>query len=196
MGSARFWSPALLLLLLLLVILVALPSAAFAQIGAAQTPAGTDTQYQALSTSTSTFTLTAKEKLVIQLVNKQRASRGLAPVRFHVALVKAARAHSAEMVHRRYFSHNSYSGASFSSRLIYYGYKRTGYSSWSAGECIAWGQGLLGTPQAIVSAWMHSSSHRAIILTARFRDVGVGVHSGSYMGGAFFFTLDFGRRSR
>jgi uncharacterized protein YkwD len=195
MKRAHVWSPALLLPLLL-VLFAGLPSLACAQIGAAQTPTGTDVQYRALSTSTSTFTLTAKERLVIQLVNKQRTSRGLAPVRAHVALVKAARGHSAEMVHKRYFSHDSYNGTAFSSRLTYYGYKRTGYSSWSVGECIAWGQGLLGTPQAIVSAWMHSQSHRAIILTARFRDVGVGVHSGSYMGGAYFFTLDFGRRSK
>src|SRR5512139_2514731 len=98
MTRARFWSPALLLPLLLALFAV-LPAAALGQIGAAQTPTGTDVQYRALTTSTSTFTLSAKEKLVIQLVNKQRASRGLAPVRAHVALVKAARAHSAEMVH-------------------------------------------------------------------------------------------------
>jgi uncharacterized protein YkwD len=195
MTRARFWSPALLLPLFL-ALFAALPSAALAQIGAAQTSTGTDVQYRALSTSTSTFTLTTKEQLVIQLVNKQRTSRGLASLRANVALVKAARGHSAEMVHKRYFNHDSYNGTAFSSRLISYGYKRAGYSSWSVGECIAWGQGLLGTPQAIVSSWMHSPSHRAIILTARFRDVGVGVHSGSYMGGAFFFTLDFGRRSK
>jgi uncharacterized protein YkwD len=168
---------------------------ASAQIGAAQTPAG-DVQYRALSTPAPTFTLTAKEKLVIQLVNKARASHELAPVRAHKTLVRAARGHSTDMVHRGYFSHDSYNGTAFWSRLINYGYKRAGYSSWSVGECIAWGQGLLGTPQAIVKAWMHSPPHRAIILTSRFRDVGVGVHSGAYMGGAFFFTLDFGRRSK
>jgi uncharacterized protein YkwD len=192
---ARCWSPALLLPLLL-VALAGLPSAASAQIGAAQSPTGTEVQYRALTTSTSTFTLTAKEKLVIRLVNKARAARGLAPVRANRPLVRAARGHSVEMVHRCYFSHNSYNGTAFSSRLINYGYKRAGYSSWSVGECIAWGQGLLGTPQAIVNAWMHSPPHRAVILTSRFREVGVGVHSGTYMGGAFFFTLDFGRRSK
>ncbi len=195
MRRGRFWSPALLLPLLL-VTFAGLPSAALAQIGAAQTPTGTEVQYRALSTSTSTFTLTAKEKLVIRLVNKARTSRGLAPVRANVALVRAARGHSVEMVHRRYFSHNSRNGTAFSARLINYGYKRAGCSSWTVGECIAWGQGLLGTPQAIVNAWMHSPPHRAIILTSRFRDVGVGVHSGALMGGAFFFTLDFGRRSK
>jgi uncharacterized protein YkwD len=188
------WSPAFLLFLL--VTLLVLPGSAVAEVGSAQTPTGADTQYLAQSAPTPTFTLTTKEKLVIQLVNKQRTARGLAPVRAQVALVKAARGHSADMVHRHYFSHDSYSGAAFWSRLINYGYSRIGYASWSTGECIAWGQGLLGTPQAIVNAWMHSAAHRAIILTPRFRDVGVGVHSGTYMGGAFFFTLDFGQRSR
>lgn len=195
MKRACFWSPALLLPLLLAAFAV-LPSAAIAQIGAAQTPTGTEVQYRALATTAPAFKLTAKERLVIQLVNKARAARGLAPVRANRALVKAARGHSVEMVHRYYFSHNSYNGTAFWSRLVYYGYKRAGYSSWSVGECIAWGQGILGTPQAIVSAWMHSPPHRAIILTSRFREVGVGVHSGTYVGGAFFFTLDFGRRSK
>jgi uncharacterized protein YkwD len=186
----------LALLLLLVATFALLPASALAQIGAAQLPTGADTQYLNLSAPSGTFTLTAKEQLVIQLVNKARASRGLAPVRANVALVKAARGHSAEMVHKRYFSHDSYSGRSFAYRLVAYGYSRTGYRSWATGECIAWGQGLLGTPQAIVKAWMRSTSHRAIILTPKFRDVGVGVHSGSYQGGAFFFTLDFGKRSR
>lgn len=195
MKKTCFWSPALLLPLLLAAFAV-LPSAATAQVGAAQVPTGTEVQYRAFSTSAPAFKLTAKERLVIQLVNKARAARGLAPVRANKALVKAARRHSAEMVHRCYFSHNSYNGTAFWSRLLYRGYKRAGYHSWSVGECIAWGQGILGTPQAIVSAWMHSPPHRAIILTSRFREVGVGVHSGTYMGGAFFFTLDFGRRSK
>lgn len=186
----------LAIFLVLVAACAALPASALAQIGTAQSPTGTDTQYLASADSQPAFTLTTKERLVIGLVNKERSKRGLAAVRANVSLVKAARAHSAEMVHRRYFSHDSYSGRSFASRLIAHGYAKTGYSSWSVGECIAWGQGLLGTPQAIVNAWMHSPSHRAIILTPRFRDVGVGVHSGTYKGGAFFFTLDFGRRSR
>ena len=186
----------LAILLLLVATSALLAASALAQVGAAQLPTGADAQYLCLPAPSPTFTLTAKEKLVIQLVNKARTARGLAPVKASVPLVKAARAHSAEMVHRRYFRHDSYSGRSFASRLISYGYTRTGYTSWYAGECIAWGQGLLGTPQAIVKAWMRSPGHRTIILTPRFRDVGVGVHSGSYMGGAFFFTLDFGKRSR
>jgi uncharacterized protein YkwD len=188
------WGPTVLLFLL--ATLLVIPGIAVAQIGSAQTPTGAATQYRALSTSTTTFALTSKEQLVIQLVNRQRTARGLAPVRATVTLVRGARGHSTEMVHRRYFGHNSYNGTAFWSRLIGYGYTRTGYASWSTGECIGWGQGLLGTPQAIVSAWMHSPPHRAIILTARFRDVGIGVHSGTYMNGAFFFTLDFGQRSR
>lgn len=194
MRRASFVSPALLLLTLL--VLALLPATALAQIGAAQTPTGADVQYRDLTAAAPTFTLTAKEQLVIQLLNKERTSRGLAPVSANASLVKAARAHSTEMVHRRYFSHNSYNGRAFWSRLIDFGYGRTGYRSWAVGECIAWGQGLLGTPQAIVDGWMHSASHRAIILKPSFRDVGVGVHSGSYMGGAFFFTLDFGQRSK
>ena len=42
---------------------------------------------------------------------------------------------------------------------------------------IGWGTGPHATPAGIVSAWMQSPPHRAIILTGAYRDAGVGVRS-------------------
>ncbi len=39
--------------------------------------------------------------------------------------------------------------------------------------------------------WMQSDGHRRVILTAAFRDIGVGTATG---GGMRWFTVDFGRR--
>ena len=71
------------------------------------------------------------------------------------------------MVDRRYFAHESKSGASFVTRI-----KRTGWTrsrrSWTVGENIGYGSGSLSTPRSIVRGWMNSAGHRANILSRSF----------------------------
>ena len=45
---------------------------------------------------------------------------------------------------------------------------------------------------------MNSSAHRQVILTARWRDVGIGCSRGTFKGlsGVVMYTVDFGRRVR
>jgi uncharacterized protein YkwD len=140
----------------------------------------------------------AVEKAVLELINKARTSRGLHAVRIQTHLDAAAIAHSRQMLSRDYFSHNSASGASFAQRLRSAGYGRAGYRSWAVGEVIAWGKGAAGAAQVIFRGWMNSSSHRAVILDRRWRDVGIGCAEGSYRGlsGTLMYTVDFGRRIR
>ena len=47
------------------------------------------------------------------------------------------------------------------------------------GENIAWGSGSRSTPRSIVRAWMASDGHWANILSAAFRDIGIGVSPGA-----------------
>lgn len=108
------------------------------------------------------------------LMNKSRARRGLRPLRMERRLALAARRHSEDMVQRGYFSHVSRRGGNVVSRLRGAGYFR-GARAWFVGENLAWGAGWNSTPRAIWLSWMRSSGHRANILQARFRDVGVGV---------------------
>jgi len=144
----------------------------------------------------SAVTLTKPEKQLLGLINKARARRNLPKLRVNAKLERASRAHSAQMIGKDYFSHNSANGESFSKRLIRFGYKQSGCTYWTAGENIAYGVGLAGTPQAIFKAWMKSKGHKAVILTKRFRDVGVGRAKGDFNGNAatFMFTLDCGKR--
>jgi uncharacterized protein YkwD len=146
-----------------------------------------------------TLTLTTDEKMLVDLINKERTKRGLAKVTAQNALMKAARNHSTEMGERQYFAHNSYNGESFAKRLVRHGYKKSGYSFWKVGEDIYWGSGLESSPVAAVQAWMKSSTHRAVILTKCFRHIGVGIvvsdsGYGSCSKPVTFFTLDLGRR--
>ncbi len=74
-----------------------------------------------------------------------------------------------------------------------------GFSYWKVGENIYYGSGIWSSPVAVVDAWMKSKTHRAVILTKVFRDIGVGAVKtedgyGNIDGSVWFFTLDLGRR--
>ena len=140
---------------------------------------------------------TANAAVMLQLIDHARAHRGLAPLRVHAALSRAALAHSRDMMSRHYFSHASPSGASCASRARHAGYATSGCSSWAVSEVIGWGMSSVGTPRAVFDAWMRSAYHRSIILGRRWRDVGVGCVSGTFGGasGSWMYTVDVGRRS-
>jgi uncharacterized protein YkwD len=126
------------------------------------------------------------------LVNVQRGRHGLPPLQVSARLRAAAAAHSADMVARAFFDHVSPGGGTLSDRA-----RHAGYPGRMLGEDIGWGTYDLGTPAAIVAAWMHSPPHRAIILNGRFREIGVGVAIGTPAGpseNGAVYTLDVGRR--
>jgi hypothetical protein len=111
------------------------------------------------------------------VVNQVRRDRALPILRRRWRLDEAASRHVADMVERGYFSHTSPDGATIVDRV-----RRSGYlepeRAWRLGETLAWGTGSLSTPTAVVRAWLHSPPHRALLLSPRFRDVGVGVAAG------------------
>ena len=140
----------------------------------------------------SSVALSADESAELQLHNAERARSGLAAFCVHPRLVDAARAHSQDMVARNYFSHSTPDGVSFMDRVT-----RAGYAGWTnLAENIAWGSGTLGEPSAIFTNWMNSSGHRANILNANLREIGIGVASGTFQGyaGARVYTANFGTR--
>lgn len=139
-------------------------------------------------------TPTRAERRVVAAINSERSERGLAALHFKTSLVRAARAHSSEMAKRDVLTHSCLKGWSVAQRLRYYGYKSSGYSSWTVGETLAAAPAGTGfaTPKVIVSLWMDSPGHREVLLTARFRDAGVGIRTAA--DGTRYFTVDFGRR--
>lgn len=144
----------------------------------------------------SAITLTKPEKQLLTLINKARARRSLPALKVNAKLQRAARAHSSQMIAKDYFSHDSASGEAFSKRLIRFGYTQTNCTSWRAGENIAYGVGLVGTPQAIMKAWMHSKPHKLVILDKSLKECGLGRAEGEFktLEGTCMFTLDCGRR--
>ena len=113
------------------------------------------------------------ENEVIRLVNEIRVKNGLNPLAADWELSRVARYKSQDMKDNNYFSHTSpIYGSPFTMM------KNFGISYRSAAENIAKGQ---KTPQAVVNGWMNSSGHRANILNATYKKIGVGyVPSGNY----------------
>jgi uncharacterized protein YkwD len=131
------------------------------------------------------------------LVNQERTSRGLKPLKANRRLSKAAARHARDMVARNYFSHDSLGGGDFVDRIRSAGYVQPRGLP-SLGEDLAWGSGALGTPDAIVQGWMASPGHRANILFRNFREAGVGVAYGDPGAGqdGATYALDFGSGGR
>lgn len=113
------------------------------------------------------------EAEVIRLVNSIRQQNGLQPLTANWELSRVARYKSQDMVDNHYFSHTSPTyGTPFQMM------KAFGLSYKTAGENIAYGY---ATPQAVVNGWMNSSGHRANILNASYKQIGVGyVAQGNY----------------
>jgi len=133
-------------------------------------------------------------------INGFRAAHGLRPLKLNGALVGAADRHSAQMAKLGFFSHNSANGQSFSQRIAQ-AYSPRGFRSWTVGENLVWGGPDIGAARAF-RLWLSSAPHRANLLNARWREIGLGaVHStsapGVYGGGAVtIITADFGARTR
>ena len=125
------------------------------------------------------------------LLNAARHSRGLPALHLNKRLSLASRRHARGMAAHHFFDHGD-----FVARIREAHYLR-GAQSWVLGENIAWGSDRLGTPQAIVQAWMNSPGHRANILSRSFKEIGIGVSRGAPMAGVedgVTYATDFGRR--
>jgi len=133
--------------------------------------------------------LSSVEQRILELHNQVRADNGLQPLCVHPLLTEAARAHSQDMIDRGYFSHTSPDGETYPARI-----GRFGYASDIVGENIGGGSDYLGEPDAVFENWMNSSEHSSAILNGSFREIGIGVSTGTYEGydNTTRYTVDFG----
>jgi uncharacterized protein YkwD len=104
------------------------------------------------------------EQAIIDGTNAERARYGLAPLALDPALERTARYHAAWMTN----SHNLQ------------------HSSIGVAENIAWGQ---RSAQEAMSSWMSSSGHRANILNASYRRIGVAAYTAA--DGSCFWCQQF-----
>ncbi|MBO8127800.1 MAG: hypothetical protein H0Z39_01160 [Peptococcaceae bacterium] len=117
--------------------------------------------------------LTADEAKMFELVNQERAKRGLAPLQVDPELVKLARLKAQDMVDKGYFAHYSPTYGSPFDMM-----RKFGVSYRYAGE------NLSGAPtvERAHTGLMNSPGHRANILSKNYTRAGIGVIEGSRYG--------------
>lgn len=109
---------------------------------------------------------------VLTLTNQERRKvAGRADLVLSAPLAAAAQKHADWMAQTGQLSHTGAGGSSVQQRIEAEAYR------WQAhGENIAMGQ---RDPAEVVAAWMNSQGHRANILHAQYRDIGIGVARGA-----------------
>jgi uncharacterized protein YkwD len=110
---------------------------------------------------------------MLEMVNRERASAGLAPLAPDLELTETARKHSADMFRRGYFSHNTPENFSPFDRI-----RRDNIRFLTAGENLA----LAPTLEIAHTGLMNSPGHRANILRPQFGRLGIGIMDGGRRG--------------
>ena len=142
--------------------------------------------------------LTSLESGVLTELNQIRDQYGLVPLTLNAKLTAAAADHSREMAADGYFEHTSADGTAFWKRIDRW-YPTTDFGYWSVGENLLWSSPDVDAAGAL-KLWMNSPEHRANILAARWREIGVSaVHLASAPGvyhglEVTIITTDFGVR--
>jgi uncharacterized protein YkwD len=113
------------------------------------------------------------EARMLDMVNAERARRGLAPLKPDPQLVEVARGHSRDMFGRGYFSHVTPEGGTLAERM-----RKSEARYFVAGENLA----LAPTLDIAHQGLMDSPGHRANILRPQFGRLGVGVLDGGRYG--------------
>ncbi len=120
--------------------------------------------------------LTSDEQRMLDLINTERAKKGLSPLKANLQLTQVARTKANDMIVKKYFSHNSPTYGSPFDMM-----KKFGVSYRTAGENLA-GASNVDTAHTNL---MNSPGHRANILNPNFKEIGIGVLSGSQYGKIF-----------
>jgi uncharacterized protein YkwD len=137
------------------------------------------------SARSSSARLDGGERTIVRAVNGIRARQGLPLLRVSRALARAADGHSANMLAHDFFAHGS-----MSRRVRRY------VSSRSVGETLAWTPSCSrASARRVVQMWMDSSGHRAVLLSRRYRKIGVARRAGRLGSDrACVVTADFASR--
>jgi uncharacterized protein YkwD len=111
-------------------------------------------------------------------IDRVRGRRDVRDLRASGLLDVAAGRHAVDMFERRYFSHVSPGGGDLGDRVRRAGFARSD-CVWAVGEVLSWGVGDRSTAAGTVRAWLSSPSHRRILVSRRYGQVGVGMQAGT-----------------
>ena len=125
----------------------------------------------------------AMERRVVERINEIRQQHDLQPLKVHQTLTEIARDYSQAMATQSFFSHSGPEGNNIGDRV-----RDAGICYRAVGENLAKNFNVAEPVEAAVTGWMNSEGHRKNILTAEFRETGVGIWRD---GKTFHFTQVF-----
>ena len=137
---------------------------------------------------------------ISRAINVTRRAHRLRPLRVSPVLTTAAVAHARALATAGLFTHSWPDGRAFPTWIRTF-YSRTGYRTWNVGENLLWSTpGIDGA--TVVRRWLASPTHREILLSPRWREVGLGVVAATAAPGVYGETdvevvaAEFGTRAR
>jgi len=140
-------------------------------------------------------------RTLVAAVNRARRAHGLRTLAYSGALANAATEHAKALATAGTFTHDwPTTGRLFSSWIRGF-YPARGYRAWRAGENLLWASPGF-TPADAVQQWLDSPTHRRVLLTKSWRELGIGVVSAVRAPGAYggrdvqIAAAEFGLRSR
>lgn len=116
------------------------------------------------------------ENQMVELVNKERVSRGIKALILDERLRAIARGYSADMLRRGYFAHYSPEGKTVADRSL-----DAGIDFLVVGENLAYAP----TVESAHKGFMNSEGHKANVLSTDYNKVGIGVMDGGVYGKMF-----------
>jgi hypothetical protein len=134
----------------------------------------------------------AQQDPIVQLlssVNGARIAAGLAPYALNSTLGASAQWHSNDMAANDFIDHAGSDGSTAKDRMAAAGYPV--YSGGILGTELIYGG--VGGPEKPFEWWMNSSVHHDLILSTRYREIGIGMATRAENGRAYW-TLHLGGR--
>jgi hypothetical protein len=131
---------------------------------------------------TSEFAVVTSAKL-IELVNNERITNGLKPLKVNDKLSQAAEGKAQDMLLNSYFAHTSPTGTT-----PWYWLDQNGYNYVAAGENLAKD---FTDSEYVHKAWMNSPSHKANIMNENYQEIGIAVVEGEINGKKTLLAVQF-----
>ncbi|GGH36852.1 Hemolysin-type calcium-binding repeat-containing protein [Cribrihabitans marinus] len=139
------------------------------------------------------------ERQMLDLINAERAARGLDPLQLELRLNDAAETHSEWMLAQDVFSHTGAGGSSAGGRMQQAGFDFSGSWGWAENIALQSERGAPGLADDVIdlhNSLMNSPGHRANILNPDMEVIGIGIEQGNFRGfDAVVVTQNFGRTS-
>ena len=123
-------------------------------------------------------------------VNRERVTRGLAPLALNAKLTAAAQAHAEDVARNGRTTsaqegHIGSDGSTVFDRVV-----RAGYGAYSWGRRLGENWAWYRSTAEAMAMWLDSAPHRANILHQLYREMGIGV--AAVGNGTFVYVIDFG----